>query len=740
MTTTYRSIPTRLLAAFAALLVATSLLSTPAAQADLGRLVSVIVRELPGSGSAPEAAVERLGGTVGRHIGIIDSFTATVPSGAVPRLRSVTGVGEVSPDRPVKLQHAVDGYDPGSDAHSMHSIVGATKARDLWSKGFTGGGVDVALIDSGVVPVNGLTAPGKVIHGPDLSFEAANPNAQYLDTYGHGTHLAGIIAGKDDGTPSDYFGVANNNHEYFTGIAPDSRIVNVKVANAHGATDVSQVLAAIDWVVQHRNDNGMNIRVLNLSFGTDGTQNYLYDPLTYAAEVAWRKGIVVVVAAGNSQFGTSALNNPAYDPYVIAVGANDTKGTYDSSDDTIPDWSARGDGVRNPDLVAPGRSIQSLRSPGSNIDQQHGSTGKINERFFRGSGTSQSAAVVSGAAALLLSQRPGLTPDQVKALLKRSATPLPAADVQAQGSGALDLKTAAKTATPTDATQTFPKATGTGSLEGARGSLHVESPEIEVCEEVPADSTDTTTSEPTTTEPAPAESEPTTSEPAPAEETASTDDGSTEPTTTESSTDTTTTEPTTTESSTDTTTSEPAPAESEPTTSEPAPAEETASADDGSTEPATTTECHMERVELTGEQDAHGSAWDGATWSSNALNGATWSGGDWNGATWSGATWSGATWSGATWSGATWSGATWSGATWSGATWSGATWSGATWSGATWSGATWSGATWSGATWSGATWSGATWSGATWSGATWSGATWSGATWSGATWSGAEWA
>ena len=483
MTYTHVPISTRLLAAFAALLVAASLLSTPAAQADLGNLVSVIVRELPGSGSAPEERVTELGGTVGRHIGIIDSFTATVPSAAIPLLESTSGVGAVSPDRPVKLQHAVDGYDPGSDPDSMHSIVGATKARDLWSKGYTGKGVDVALIDSGVVPVNGLTAPGKVVNGPDLSFESANPNARYLDTYGHGTHLAGIIAGKDDGTPADYFGTANNNHEYFTGIAPDSRIVNVKVANARGATDVSQVLAAIDWVVQHRNDNGMNIRVLNLSFGTDGTQSYVYDPLTYAAEVAWRKGIVVVVAAGNSQFGTSALNNPAYDPYVIAVGANDTKGTYDFNDDTIPEWSARGDGVRNPDLVAPGKSVQSLRNPGSYIDENHGATGRINTRFFNGTGTSQSAAVVSGAAALLLSQRPEMTPDQVKALLKRSATPLPAADAQAQGSGALDLKAAAKMATPTDATQNYPLAQGTGSLEAARGSVHVDSPEYEVCEE-----------------------------------------------------------------------------------------------------------------------------------------------------------------------------------------------------------------------------------------------------------------
>ena len=106
-------------------------------------------------------------------------------------------------------------------------------------------------------------------------------------------------------------------------MAPDARIVSIKVADAKGQTDVSQAIAAIDWVVQNRNKNGLNIRVLNMSFGTDGVQDYLLDPLAYAAEQAWHKGIVVVVAVGNEGFGTGKVNNPAYDPYLIAVGSND---------------------------------------------------------------------------------------------------------------------------------------------------------------------------------------------------------------------------------------------------------------------------------------------------------------------------------------------------------------------------------------------------------------------------------
>ena len=205
-------------------------------------------------------------------------------------------------------------------------------------------------------------------------------------------------------------------------MAPDSRIVSIKVADAKGQTDVSQAIAAIDWVVQNRNKNGLNIRVLNMSFGTDGVQSYLLDPLAYAAEQAWHKGIVVVVAVGNEGFGTGKVNNPAYDPYVIAVGSDNANGTATTADDVVSSFSNDGDGTRNPDVVAPGDHVVSLRTPGRYLDTTYPAA-RIGERLFRGSGTSQAAAVVSGAAALLISQRPELTPDQVKALLMGTARP-----------------------------------------------------------------------------------------------------------------------------------------------------------------------------------------------------------------------------------------------------------------------------------------------------------------------------
>ena len=253
-------------------------------------------------------------------------------------------------------------YNPMQYEGSMYRVVQRVGAHYAWTQGYTGQGIDIALIDSGVVPVNGLTAPGKVINGPDLSFESQADNLRYLDTYGHGTHLAGIMAGRDDAVSEPTLA---NAYDHFIGVAPDARIVNVKVADSRGATDVSQVIAAIDWVVQHRNDNGMNIRVINLSYGTDGTQDYLIDPLAYAVEQAWQAGIVVVVAAGNDGEG-SLLRNPATDPFVIAVGASE--GQNMKSQKPVADFSSCGTAERHVDVLAPGKSIVGLRNPGSFAD------------------------------------------------------------------------------------------------------------------------------------------------------------------------------------------------------------------------------------------------------------------------------------------------------------------------------------------------------------------------------------
>ncbi len=336
-------------------------------------------------------------------------------------------------------------------------------------KVLTGAGVGVALIDSGVSPVAGLSEVGKIIYGPDLSFDSQSPNLRNLDSYGHGTHMAGIIAGHDP---------ASVTTGRFDGSAPGAHIVSVKVASADGAADVSQVIAGIEWVVEHRNDKGMNIRVLNLSYGTDSVQAADVDPLSFAVEQAWAHGIVVVVAAGNNGLSSTSLTTPATNPDVIAVGAADSMGTDTRSDDTVADFTNRGNAARHPDVLAPGRSIVSLRDPGSYIDVSYpaarlSTTDDPAQRFFRGSGTSQATAMVSGSVALLLQQRPNLTPDQVKSLLMSTADPLKKTTDIAAGSGEINVAQAARAKTPLTFRQLNKPSNGLGSLETSRGSAHV---------------------------------------------------------------------------------------------------------------------------------------------------------------------------------------------------------------------------------------------------------------------------
>jgi serine protease AprX len=317
-------------------------------------------------------------------------------------------------------------------------------------RGANGQGIDVALIDTGIAPVEGLDDPDLIVNGPDLSLDYQAGVPAGLDTYGHGTHMASIIGGAQ-------------------GMAEDARLVNVKVGAADGAVDVSQMIAAIDWVVQHRNDPGMNIRVLSLSGGTDSTQSYLVDPLAHAVESAWHHGIVVVAAAGNSG---GVLANPAVDPYVLSVGAVDLRVPSTSRDDVVAGFSAVGTPQRGVDVVAPGVSVLGLRVPGSAIDVANPSA-VVNGFLFKGSGTSQAAAVVAGAVAQVLSDRPELTPDQVKALLMNTADTLDNSPDASQGAGMIDVLSAVWSRVPR-ADQSWPVSTGTGSIELSRGGGHLE--------------------------------------------------------------------------------------------------------------------------------------------------------------------------------------------------------------------------------------------------------------------------
>ena len=368
------------------------------------------------------------------------------------------------------------GYDPAHDPNSMASTTEYIGAQAWWAAGYTGRGIDVALIDSGVSPVDGLNTRGKVVYGPDLSLESQAPNLTNLDTYGHGTFMAGLIAGHDSTLTAPYDQAPAS---AYRGMAPDARIVSIKVATADGGTDVSQVIAAIDWVVQHHRDDGLNIRVINLSFGTNSTQAYTVDPLAFAVEQAWKEGIVVVAAGGNSGFQTShgapALADPAYDREIIAVGASDSMGTATLDDDRVPGFSAsaKARSTRAPDFVAPGVHLQGLVVGNSYIDTKIAGKVVLGDRFMRGSGTSEAAAITSGAVALILDKYPNATPNQVKKLLKITAYDLPNTKATRMGSGELDLGQALSSPLPAYAGQYWPDATGTGSLERARGTDHL---------------------------------------------------------------------------------------------------------------------------------------------------------------------------------------------------------------------------------------------------------------------------
>ena len=313
---------------------------------------------------------------------------------------------EVKPGQPVPVQLITD-----------------EQAEELYEEGYRGKGIDVALVDSGVSPVGGLDQPGKVLYGPDLSNEGAHDNVANLDTFGHGTHMAGIIAG-DDGA-----GVK--------GVAPDSRIVSVKVAGATGETNVAQVIAAIDWVVEHKNDNGLNIRVLNLSLGADGVKTNQGDPLSAAVERAWDAGIVVVAAVGNRGNGSNGIDSPAISPYVVAVGGMESYHSKGNGD-KMANWSSSGNAHRTPDIVAAGRSIKSFRVPGSMLDVLYPSA-VVDEHYFKGTGTSQSTAVVSGFVAAMLSANPQMSPDDIKLILQKTGWDL-APGMKLDGFGRIDIK------------------------------------------------------------------------------------------------------------------------------------------------------------------------------------------------------------------------------------------------------------------------------------------------------------
>jgi len=381
----------------------------------------------------------------------VGGFAAVVPQDRVTRLTADASVGDLWADAHIRMASAGTTQYDASEPNLVWR-----KAIRLSQVGLKGAGVTVALLDTGVSQVGDL---GKRVDAR-IDF---TPGGAGDDGYGHGTHLAGVIAGN---------GAASGGK--WRGVAPMAHIVSVKVAGADGSTDVSVVIAALQWIVTHR--DLYNIRVLNLAFGTDGDQPYVLDPLDAAVERAWAAGITVVVSAGNRGSGTGTINKPGDDPYVITVGAADLNGTADRSDDVVAPFSSRGptqDGFEKPDLVAPGITIVSTRSVGSTIDQLHPDA-VVDDDYLKGTGTSQAAAIISGVAALMYEVNPLLTPNQVKGMLLGTAFKT-AAYRTGGGDGLVDAEGAVLAADGAvgNPNAGLPHAVGDGSLEQSRGNVHV---------------------------------------------------------------------------------------------------------------------------------------------------------------------------------------------------------------------------------------------------------------------------
>ena len=338
-----------------------------------------------------------------------------------------------------------------ADAAAAASEAGilAVNAPQTWSAlGVSGAGVGVAIIDSGVADHPDLA--GRIVARVDFTGEQSNG-----DPGGHGTHVAGLVAG--DGTASD---------GAWTGVAPRANIVSVRVIDANGHATLSTIFAGMQWVVANR--TAYNVKVVNMSFGGVALTGYQNDLLASATELLTFAGLTVVVAAGNSGPGQSTITTPADDPFVITVGAVDDNGTAGLLDDSIATWSSRGptafDAIAKPDLVAPGRKMTGLRAAGSTLDTTYPerrvtALGAIDAQYFTMSGTSMAAPVVAGIAALFLERYPSASPRLVKRQLTGTAHPLFGVPASAQGSGVVDALAALTLKAPWTGYTSYPAST-----------------------------------------------------------------------------------------------------------------------------------------------------------------------------------------------------------------------------------------------------------------------------------------
>lgn len=388
------------------------------------RQVELIVQQQPGADAS--AGIRAAGGTIERRVGLINGLLVHLPAGRADDVADVPGVRAVSVNAPIRSLSEDDPVldeDPVVEPEFLSTAFNQSIRSDrAWFNGITGRGVGVAVIDTGVqgdladfrrsatdptsrVAVTAITNPGAESGG---------------DGYGHGTHIAGLIAGNG-------FNRSESDPLYgqYVGAAPDATLISIKAGDEQGSASVLDVIDGLQFAVDHK--DVYNIRVLNLSLSSTVAESHLTDPLDAAAEAAWKAGIVVIAAAGNRGAGEDAVDfAPGNDPWVISVGGVDDMGTRRTRDDELATWSSRGvtqDGYAKPDVLAPGARMVSTMGAGAEY-RTLCPTCVVDREYFRVGGTSMAAAVASGAAALIIQAHPRWTPDQVKRAMVRRTRPV----------------------------------------------------------------------------------------------------------------------------------------------------------------------------------------------------------------------------------------------------------------------------------------------------------------------------
>ena len=272
----------------------------------------------------------------------------------------------------------------------------------VWEKGFKGQGQRIVVIDSGIAPHPDLD--GKVVEWVDFSKEKIKSP---MDNFGHGTHVAGLAAGS---------GVSSNGE--ISGIAPEAELVGLRI------TTVAEAIKALQWCVENKDE--MNLKVINMSLGEVARRGHKFDPWALAVEKATEAGLVVCVAAGNEGPNPGSISTPGIYPGAITVGAYDTKGTPDTSDDTVWKKSSQGptiDNLAKPDVLAPGVSIFGPLAAGAQLD--HAGLPHRGSEYFAISGTSQATPMIAGLASILLQANPDLNADGLKEIMRQASAPAP---------------------------------------------------------------------------------------------------------------------------------------------------------------------------------------------------------------------------------------------------------------------------------------------------------------------------